>query len=122
MSPLVEETQNDPYTGRRTKKKTPVFERYQRLMETLGKKSNEKIKEYRNKLFGHNVVDESTELFDHLNIVKAINTPLGEWDTWDVHIQAKYIAHHQLSNMIDILNRHAELQQQAKKNLGKSRT
>lgn len=73
---------------------------------------------YREKLFGSKLKTESGELYDMMSMCSSERMPnFHEFIQMDLHLQAKLTAQFMLSNMVDVVERHDKLQEEALKKL-----
>lgn len=106
----------DPETNQKTKILAPISVRYDRIQNGFPASSNTPaIKEYRKKLFGHEVIDQTTIMYSELSIVKTFGVDYDYWKKISIHSRAKMMAQNIISNMVEVIRRHLELQDDAKK-------
>lgn len=70
----------------------------------------EKWDKYKEELFGTNTEVFSAEVYDELQIVKGLRVDFARWESYDIDLQAKLIAQTQLSNIVEIVRRHDQIQ------------
>lgn len=107
------------------KELVPLNERYERVMSLIGAdgdpdKREGKFKKYREKLFGPQVIEQAPSLYWDMLLVNDLQWKPEEWESMDVHSRAKVRAARRIKGMVDVLQRHDELQAEAQnKAMGK---
>jgi hypothetical protein len=104
----------------------PIYKRYYRLMETLdlskaSDRVREKIKDYREKIMGIEVYQESTPRFSFLQYYKLSGLTWTEWQAASVDQKAQHIAFAILRNMEEVLRRNEEYSRSAQKKMAEKK-
>lgn len=113
LAPKVQIRETHPVTKRPMLIQAPIYVRYERIMKIVN--ANDK---YRKKLLGSSLKTESGELYDMINMCSSDKMPnYSEFITLDLHLQTKLTAQFMLSNMVDVVERHDKLQEEAIKKI-----
>lgn len=104
----------DEETGAYYEGYEPLYARYQRVISLLEDSKMEKMKE---EIFGKQVVALPNPDLAAFRRAKELNIPISQWESWDIHDQAFYIAGSMLDNMEQTLRRYDEIKERNLKKL-----
>jgi hypothetical protein len=106
-------SESDPLTGAKRKFKVSILVRWEKLQKLLSG-TDERVRRYKEELFGSAVVEEFPDEYNELNVIKKA----GSWVDFykfkelPIHLRAKLMAHTYLESIVEILQRHDSLQKQ----------
>ena len=125
MAPKTEVKERHPESGARAKILYPIPVFYARIMDTFTEKDTSTeperrmIRAHRKRLFGADVISESTQLYNDMSMLRNLNIPLPTWEEYDIHTKAKMIAQYNLRNMVETIERHLDIMDENKKKVKK---
>lgn len=91
----------------RYKRSVPITDLFLDLIEFLSGEDPRK-KEYREKLFGKQVVDFAPGRYWELQMIVSMEGLLAIWDSLPIHRRAELRAYYQLNNMTELLRQHEQ--------------
>lgn len=106
MPPTLETTERSP-SHIPYQREITLTEKYDIVQDMM-----QRYPKYREELTGSSVSYRYPDLFMEIDVAKAFNIPYHEFLAQSLDIQARLIAHHHLTNMLSIVDRHDDIQKQ----------
>lgn len=110
LAPLTEVTEFVEGTNWKVVKMAPIQFRYQRLMKLLDDDS-ERTRKYKSELFGSATPVVTPDLYQMISLGQKL---VGNYMIFlhiPIHERAQMIAYYLLNNMVEVVQRHDDLQQ-----------
>jgi hypothetical protein len=117
MAPRVWITETDPVNGSKFRRLVPIFIRYDRLMNLIENDSSDRMRRYKEKLFGTDTEVSTGDKYNLFSMLKELQITIQEWEEMTIHQQESTRAHYQLSGIVSLIRRHDELQRENLKKL-----
>lgn len=120
MSPTTMLLQTNPANGAKLRLEVPILIRWEKLQKLLSGK-DKRIDAYRRELFGSDIIETSPDEYQHYGILEKLNLLHmgGTFEELPIRERAKIYAYLYLKNIVDILDRHTQLQEKNIKGLAK---